>query len=239
MAASLKRIEAKGLKKRYGHSMALRGVDITLEAGRIHVLLGPNGAGKSTLLGILATHIKANHGDVAYLGQGNTSLEGAQLRSAMGVLAHDSFLYNQLNAIENLGFWQQMYGGQKNESVIKDQLKSVGLEEAAWTKPVSAYSRGMVQRISLARALIHQPSFLCLDEPYTGLDNLGAKWLDSALKNLRDEGKMVLLVTHRIENIEEWVDDATIIKSGKVAFQKPTSEFDGQDLLGIYRQHCG
>ena len=122
---------------------------------------------------------------------------------------------------------------------IKDQLKNVGLEESAWTKPVSAYSRGMVQRISLARALIHQPSFLCLDEPYTGLDNLGAKWLDSALKKLRDEGKMVLLVTHRIENIEEWVDDATIIKSGKVAFQKPTSEFGGQDLLGIYRQHCG
>ena len=239
MAPSLKRIEAKGLKKRYGHSLALRGVDISLEAGKIHVLLGPNGAGKSTLLGILATHIKANQGGVTYLGEDNSSLEGASLRSCMGVLAHDSFLYSQLNAIENLEFWLKMYGGNSSNTKIKDQLKNVGLDEAAWAKPVVSYSRGMVQRLSLARALVHEPSFLCLDEPYTGLDSLGAKWLDSALQHLRDQGKMILLVTHRIENIDDWVDEATIIVSGKVAFQKHTAEFNGQALMEIYREHCG
>ncbi|HEX8954475.1 MAG TPA: ABC transporter ATP-binding protein, partial [Polyangia bacterium] len=165
-------VDARGLTKVYGRQRALAGVDLTLRAGEATALLGPNGAGKSTLVGILSTLVSPTAGSVRYGGADAASAaqpEDDELRGAIGIIAHESHCYGDLTGHENLVFFARLYGVPDAHAAAERLLARVGLRDAA-RRAARTYSRGMLQRLALARALLHRPRLLLLDEPFTGLD---------------------------------------------------------------------
>src|SRR5688572_2223155 len=150
---ALDQVTVTKVAKRYGHQRALGGVSVTLDAGSVCALLGPNGAGKTTLLGILSTLVRATGGDVRYHEGASARKVDDRLRREIGVLAHASLCYGELDALENLRFFAQLYDLDDADVRARALLEEVGLEERAWTRPSRTYSRGMVQRLALARAL--------------------------------------------------------------------------------------
>jgi len=205
------RVTVEGVTKVYGRQRALGGVSLTLEAGRLCVLLGPNGAGKSTLISILSTLTRPTGGEVRF---GDTPHREAarSLRGAIGVVAHESFLYGDLTGRENLRFFLGLYDLRDGSDEL---LARVGLDEAA-DRPVRTYSRGMQQRLALARALAGQPRLLLLDEPFTGLDRAGVAALRTLLAELRDDGRILVLVTHDLAAAGDLAQHAVVLRRGKV-----------------------
>ena len=181
-------VAIRGLTKRYGATRVLANVTMELRAGSLCALLGPNGAGKTTLLGIVSTLVRPSSGEVDYRAGAAAVPAGGALRRAIGVLAHDSFLYGGLTAEENLAFYARLYeiedGGRRAGALLDE----VGLAEEARSRPVKTYSRGMVQRVALARALLHEPRVLLLDEPFTGIDRTGAAALARTLARAVERG---------------------------------------------------
>ncbi|HTJ41420.1 MAG TPA: ABC transporter ATP-binding protein [Kofleriaceae bacterium] len=225
------------MAKRYGHERALGGVDVTLERGSLCALLGPNGAGKSTLLGILSTLIRPSAGEVAYH-DGDKALEADdELRRDIGVLAHASLCYGELTAVENLRFFAGLYGVEDRSAELLDQ---VGLDEHARARPARTYSRGMLQRLALARALLARPSLLLLDEPFTGLDRGGAESLGASLGRAKAGGAILLVVTHDLEAIAGVTDHVVVLRRGKIAHEGHQASGYGYDeLKRIYADHAG
>ena len=184
MAASrsgVRTITIQGITKRYGQHRALAPTDLTLTAGRVCALLGPNGAGKSTLLGILSTLVRPSSGTVQFFCDDGTTLTGSELRRRIGVLAHESFVYGELTGCENMTFYANLYGLKRVNQRAAEVLDQVGLDPKAAARPARTYSRGMTQRLALARTLLHQPDILLLDEPFTGLDHEGSLRLREVL----------------------------------------------------------
>jgi heme exporter protein A len=230
----VERVTLKAVTKLFGRQRALGGVDLELVPGRLCAVLGPNGAGKSTLIGVLSTLIRPSGGDVAYLIAGKP-LSGQAVRAAIGVLAHESFLYGELNAVENLRFWGSLYDVADLGRRCDEALDEVGLEPDARSRPARTYSRGMLQRLALARALLHRPSVLLLDEPFTGLDRAGADALARVLSSARHDGRIVLVVTHDLEAIGGLVDHLVVLKRGKVVLDESTdSPFTAAGLKDRY-----
>ncbi|HJZ88508.1 MAG TPA: heme ABC exporter ATP-binding protein CcmA [Polyangia bacterium] len=211
-------VTVEGVTKVYGRQRALGGVSLRLEAGRLCALLGPNGAGKSTLLGILSTLLRPTGGEVRF-GSVQHRQAGRTLRGAIGLVAHESFLYGDLTGRENLRFFERLYGGGGRAQTL---LSRVGLDEAA-DRPVRTYSRGMQQRLALARALCGQPRLLLLDEPFTGLDSSGVAALRTLLAELRDGGVILMLVTHDLAAAAELANHVVVLRRGKVAFDHAQS----------------
>jgi heme exporter protein A len=201
--------------KVYGRQRALAGVTLELEAGTICALLGHNGAGKSTLLSILATLLRPTSGEVRY-GAVPHGRAAQELRGTIGLVAHDSFLYADLTARENLRLYARLYGLAEPEARAAELIARVGLE-AAQDRVVRTYSRGMQQRLALARALVHDPPLLLLDEPFTGLDRSAVEMLKELLVERRAAGAILLLVTHDLEIAAELCGHLAILKGGKVA----------------------
>jgi heme exporter protein A len=230
-------IELSGVSKRYGRHRALAGVDISLSRG-LCALLGPNGAGKSTMLGIVSTLVRPTAGKVVYRAEGGDEPAGAELRRHIGVLAHEPLVYGQLSAEENLQFWAKLYGidGDARASELLDR---VGLDGNARRRAASTYSRGMLQRLALARALLHDPSVLLLDEPFTGLDRKGTAALQETLAAARDDGRLLLVVTHDLEAIAEHTDHVVVLRRGKLAHEERRSagDFDYRELQDIYHRY--
>jgi heme exporter protein A len=202
---------ARRLTKRYGRSTALREIDFELERGRCHVLFGRNGAGKSTLLLIASTLVRPTSGEVLFEGAPYDEL-GDQVRLRIGLVSHQSFLYPDLTVAENLEFYARLYAGAASVS-----------EALAWAdldlrrdSPVRSLSRGMLQRLSVARALLHRPRLLLLDEPFTGLDASSCERLASRLSDAKGETS-ILLTTHDVERGVEIADRITILEGGRVA----------------------
>jgi heme exporter protein A len=193
-----------GLAKRFGHVRALRGVDFGLGAGESLAVFGPNGAGKTTLLRILAGLLKPDGGTVRFGGEplvrGN-----AEHRRRVGLISHHSLLYDGLTAAENLVFYARLYSVPEPRAAAARALAGVGLEARA-SDPVGTFSRGMVQRLAIARALLHDPDVMLLDEPFSGLDQRAAATLRELLGRLRAERRTMVLVTH---NIDEGLELAT------------------------------
>src|SRR5258706_2430610 len=173
-AAGIDQVRITKLAKRFGHHRALAGVDLQLEAGRVCALLGPNGAGKTTLLGILSTLVRPTSGAVEYRRNGAVVTANEALRREIGLLAHATLCYRELSAVENLVFFAGLYGVANPRVRAAELLDQVGLEAKARDRPARTYSRGMWQRLALARALLGRPSGGLLDEPFTGLDRGGA-----------------------------------------------------------------
>lgn len=244
---AIRTIEVRKVTKRYGMHRALGGVDLELRAGSLCALLGPNGAGKSTLLGILSTLVRPTTGTVHYRDDEGREPDPKVLRSEIGVLAHSSFVYGELSGLENLEFYGRLYGVPNPGQRTRDLLDQVGLDQKARERTARTYSRGMLQRLALARALMHDPSILLLDEPFTGLDRTGAAALSRALAEAKRSGCILLVVTHDFEPIAELTDHVAVLRRGLLAHEErrmgerapsePMAGFSQQELTALYYQH--
>ncbi|MCA9673457.1 MAG: ABC transporter ATP-binding protein [Kofleriaceae bacterium] len=240
------RVTVSRVGKRYGHHRALHGVELELETGSVCALLGPNGAGKTTLLGILSTLVRASSGEVGYHHAGKPRDLDDELRRDIGVLAHASMCYGELDAIENLRFFARLYDLADADARVTQLLDEVGLDDRARTRPARTYSRGMVQRLALARALLARPSLLLLDEPFTGLDRGGAIGLGRRLAEVKETGAIVLVVTHDLEAIAGITDHVVILRRGQVAFTDSRPEarrrrdggYSYDELKDLYHRHA-
>jgi heme exporter protein A len=207
-------ITARGVERRFGPVRALRGVDLHLGRGETLAVFGSNGAGKTTLLRVLAGLLRPTAGEVRVLGQ---AVPGdASLRRRLGVLGHESFVYSDLSGVENLTYYARLYGVERRGRV-DGLLDEVGLRDAA-TRATRTYSRGMLQRLSLARAVLHDPEVLLLDEPFSGLDAVGAEVLSAVLARLRAAGASVVLTTHDFERGLAAASAAAVLHRGRVTW---------------------
>ncbi len=234
---ALDTVEIKKVAKRYGTERALAGVTLELRAGSMCALLGHNGAGKTTLLGVLSTLVRPTAGGVTYK-SGGKAIDGEAVRREIGMLAHQSLCYAELTAIENLELFAGLYDVDGSAAAIKRVLDRVGLEERARTRAARTYSRGMMQRLALARALLTKPSLLLLDEPFTGLDRGGALSLGEQLGELKQSGAIVVVVTHDLEAIAERTDHVAILRRGGLVFEERADTYSYQQLKDIYHQHA-
>jgi len=234
---ALDKVVITKLGKRYGTERALAEVTLELRAGSMCALLGHNGAGKTTLLGILSTLVRASQGRVTYFA-GAAELTGVDVRREIGMLAHASLCYGELSATENLELVAGLYGLPGDASAIKRELDRVGLDEKARGRASRTYSRGMVQRLALARALMTKPSLVLLDEPFTGLDREGALALGADLGALRDAGAIVVVVTHDLEAIAGRADHVAVLRRGKLALDERGGAYDYEQLKDIYHRQA-
>jgi heme exporter protein A len=218
------------VSRHFGRRRALSRVTFTARTGAILGLLGPNGAGKSTMLALLATLAAPSEGEIRY-GAGDVSALGPAVRSRIGVLGHDLFLYPELTAFENLAFFAGLYAIADAPAAARAALTQAGLADRA-DDPISSLSRGMRQRVALERALIQQPRLVLLDEPFTGLDDESTSLLAARLRDLRDRGAIVVMATHDFESAEGLVDRVVCLREGRAR----EVELDGRALRGVYRR---
>lgn len=223
-------VDLNELRRRYGPRPVLDGINLQLNSGRCLALLGHNGAGKTTLLRTLAGLLRPDGGVAKLFG---TPLPGdAPLRRRIGMVGHEGALYGDLSARENLLFFAKLYGNQVGHKV-EGWLKAVGLDHAA-DRPTGDFSRGMLQRLALARALLHQPDLLLLDEPFTGLDRGGIELAAELLREQRKRGTTIVWSTHDIAMAAELADEVAILAGGRIAWQSPTSETDAAAIARAY-----
>lgn len=208
-------IEVRGLEKRYGLTAALRGVDLQVPRGELVTVFGPNGAGKTTLSKVLATLTRPSAGEVRL---GGAPLErGAEVRRKVGLVSHKSFLYGDLTPRENLLFYSKMFDVPEPEDRIDEILGLVGLEERT-NDPVRIFSRGMEQRLAIARAVIHEPEILLLDEPYTGLDLAAADILRGVIERILEMRRTVVMTTHDVSRGLEFCERAVVMVNGLISY---------------------
>ena len=207
-------IEVRSLTKVLGGRPVLNGVDLAVSRGQCAVLVGPNGAGKSTLLHLVAGLSRPDRGQVLVGGAPAHRLPAA-VRRRMGLLAHQPHLYEDLTGEENLRFWARIFGVTGAGRRIRELLGRFGLLLFAHD-PVRTYSRGMVQRLALARVLLHDPEVLLLDEPFTGLDRAGVRLLTEVLRELKGAGRTLLLVSHRPDEVAEVADRFVLLAAGRI-----------------------
>jgi heme exporter protein A len=235
----LDRVLVDKVAKRYGTERALAGVSLELSRGTMCALLGHNGAGKTTLLGVVSTLVRPNSGNVTYR-SGETKLAGEAVRREIGLLAHASLCYGELTAVENLELVAGLYG--VTDSVgeaVTAALDQVGLEPRARDRAARTYSRGMLQRLALARALLTKPSLLLLDEPFTGLDRNGALALGERLGGLKADGTIVVVVTHDLEAIAGRTDHVAILKRGKLVCEERSDlSYTYDQLKDLYHRNA-
>ncbi len=230
-------VESKRVTKKFGFKTVLKGIDLELKTGNFLALFGPNGAGKTTLIKILCSSMHPSSGKVSIAGFDPRSDREA-LCQVVGIVSHHTFLYNNLSAVENLKFYGTMYGVTGLDEKIEKLIGLVGLAAHTDDK-VQTFSRGMQQRLSLARAIIHDPLVLFLDEPYTGLDQRGAEELKQILLEFRNQGKTVIMTSHNLTRGLELCTRVMILRSGRKVFDQEISEGIRDDFKSIYFRHTG
>jgi heme exporter protein A len=227
-------IQAVKISKSYGNRKVLRNLDFNADTGEIVALIGSNGVGKTTLLRILAMLMKPDHGQV-FLDSIPAESQPALLRRKIGVVLHASMLYPDLTAEENLRFFRKLYNLPGNLAEISKLLGEVKLEKRS-KDLVRTFSRGMQQRISIARALVHDPACLLMDEPYTGLDQDSCDWLDGLLRNFAAQGKTILLTTHDLVHITAISTRVDILHHGSIVRSFQSAHISPVELADAYRQ---
>ena len=215
-------IEVRRLSKRYPRTWALRGVDLRVERGEMVCLLGPNGSGKSTLLRILAGITRPTTGEVRILG--SSSRKDEAVRRSLGFLSHQTFIYHELTGMENLKFAAAMYGVDGEEARLMEALSAVGLAHVA-DEGARTYSSGMLKRLALARATLHDPRIILLDEPYGALDVEAIDWLERFIRDLRSDGRTILMSTHEADRALDLSDRAVGLRAGRVVYDGPASSY--------------
>jgi ABC-type multidrug transport system ATPase subunit len=207
----------------------LRDLDLVIGDGEYVGILGANGAGKSTLLRILATLVPASSGTVHLFGA-PLSRNAFKVRARIGMIGHQSMLYRDLSARENLEFFSRLYGLRNPTGRAEQMLDMIGLSDRA-SDPVKTFSRGMTQRIAIARALLHDPDLLLADEPFDGLDAPSVESLEQLLGDLNIAGKTIVLVNHDIEQTLKLAERAVVLRDGCVALDQPTMRLYPQEVL--------
>jgi heme exporter protein A len=207
-------IEIKKLTKQADNKRILSGVDLSIKKGETVAILGPNGAGKSTLLKVLATLIKPTSGLIKVNGM-DLKKNHIKIKKIMGYLPHSSLLYDHYSPLENLVFFGNIYGVNNVEQRAIELVNAVGLSFFL-NEPVKNFSRGMIQRIAIARAIVHEPEILLLDEPHTGLDQGAISILNNVILSMKHKGTTTLMVTHDFKQAAEICDRIIIVKNGKI-----------------------
>ena len=218
-------LQAQGLVREYGSVIAVDEIDLSLAKGEFLTIFGPNGAGKTSLLALLAGALRPSRGQV-WLRGAPLDFGEVEWRRRIGVLSHQGFLYGHLSAEENLRFYGQLFGLSDVDNVVRDKLQHLGLQERA-ASLVRDLSHGMRQRLALARALLHDPDIVLLDEPYTGLDPSAALVLQGVLSDLRDGRRTVVMVTHNLSEGVALATTVAIMNRGRFVWQGKRAELEG------------
>ena len=226
-------IEVEGLSKSFGRRPALREVGFSVEAGGFLAIFGPNGAGKTTILRILATLLAPGGGRVCVAGH-DVRQDPMPVRAAIGVVSHAPLLYGDLTAHENLRFYADMYGLADREARVGELLERLELSPRR-DDLVRTFSRGLRQRLAIARAILHRPRVLLLDEPYAGLDPRAVGILDALLAEIRRDHTFVM-VTHAMEKGLELATQAIIIEAGEVVLRS-AGPIDAAAFGAAYHEH--
>jgi heme exporter protein A len=227
-------IQVKQVSKSYGCRKVLHDLDFTLQPGEIVALVGLNGAGKTTLIRMLCNLYKPDTGSIQIDGV-PLSKSNPELRAKLGVVLHTSMLYNNLTCRENLEFYARLYGLEDMNHRISELLGMVDLKSRSDEK-VGTFSRGMQQRLSVARALLHNPTFLLMDEVFNGLDQHFLSRLTAVMQQEAGEGKGILFSTHDLDKVFSVATRVDILNNGWIAFTQPVKELTPQSLLKKYQE---
>ena len=224
-------VVVESAEKWFGLNPALANVSLRVQRGEFVVMLGRNGAGKSTLLGVMARLVKPNRGRVRICGV-DVARDPERGRERIGLVAHQTFLYPGLTARENLRLHARLHGLEGAGERVAAALAEAGLDLSA-DRPVRGFSRGMQQRLAIARATLHGPELMLLDEPFTGLDMEAAELLSERLRQWAAAGRTVVMATHNLEQGLEGVDRWVLLDRGRIV----TEWTGGSTTVGIrYRQ---
>lgn len=229
-------LEIKKLTKVFGDRKALDGVTFDLPEGAFLSIFGPNGAGKTTLLRILSTLSRPTSGTVSVMGV-DAKEDPDKVRDRIGLISHNSMLYPDLTAMENLMFAARLYGVENPESRVRELLRSVELDHRRFDM-VRTFSRGMTQRLSIARALMNDPQVVFLDEPYAGLDPHAVEIFDGLIEGLRD-GRTFVMVSHDLQKGYSSCTHALVLARGRVVAYAPKEELDYAEFEQLYRKTVG
>jgi heme exporter protein A len=227
-------IIVKKLIKRFGTKTVLRGLDFEARQGEFVAILGPNGAGKTTFLRILSSLSRPNHGDLQIAGY-RLPGQAAAVRSRLGVVSHLPLLYGDLTAEENLRFYARMYAVANPSERIREVLEQVGLA-ARRHELVRNFSRGMQQRLSIGRAILHDPEVMLFDEPHTGLDQDACDMLDGLLRTVASRGRTVIITSHDLARVESLAGRFDVLSRGVITASLERSQLGSRNLLDFYRQ---
>lgn len=229
-------VEAHGLTKRFGERVALDAADIAVPSGAFLSIFGPNGAGKTTFLRMLATLSRPTAGSLAMLGI--DALENPDaLRPRIGLISHRSMLYGDLSAAENLAFFSALYAEKPDYHRVDELLRMVELDHRR-NDQVRTFSRGMLQRLAIARALINDPDIVLLDEPYSGLDPHAVELTDELIERIRP-GRTCIMVSHDLEKGFSMCTHALILAAGKVVVLCERAAVDAEAFKKLYRATVG
>ena len=229
-------IETKKLTKVFGDRKALDKVSIEVPEGAFLSIFGPNGAGKTTLVRTLATLSRATSGTALVAGF-DAKEEPDKVREHIGLISHNPMLYPDLTALENLMFTAQLYGVVNAEERVRELLRAVELDHRRFDV-VRTFSRGMTQRLSIARALMNDPDVVFLDEPYAGLDPHAVEIFDGLIEQLRD-GRTFIMVSHDLQKGFDVCTHALVLARGRVVSYAPKEDIDFEQFRQLYRETVG
>lgn len=232
-------VEARHLTKAFGTRKAVDDVSFALPEGAFLSIFGPNGAGKTTLLRVLSTLARPSSGEASVAGI-DLKEKPDEARAAIGMISHAPMLYPDLTAEENLLFYAQLYGVEDPQARVSELLEAVGLSHRR-LDPVRTFSRGMTQRVSIARALVHDPRVVFLDEPYSGLDPHAVDIFDQLIESARAdrEDRAFIMVSHDLAKGFSMCTHALVLARGRVVTYAPKEELDFDEFSQLYRDTVG
>ncbi len=225
-------VKAEAVVKNFGETAVLRGLDLELPTGEVTVLLGTNGAGKSTFLRILAMLTQIDSGSVSMHGV-DAAENGPVVRALTGSVLHSPMLYGDMSVRENLMFFAEMYRLQNVDELIAEMTAQVGIEQRIDDR-VRTLSHGYQKRVALARALMHDPKLLLLDEPESGLDSGSVERLDRIIESYRSSGRTVVMTTHIVDHALEIADRAVVLNAGRVGLNTTEPSKNKAAILAAY-----
>ncbi len=208
---------AKNITKSFGRFQVLKQINLTIKRGDRYILFGSNGAGKTTLVKILSTLDTADSGELILFRE-KIEKRSKKYKTFIGFMSHDPYLYDELSAIENLNFYANLYSVKDKNERIESLLKEIGLFHRSHDR-VGSFSRGMKQRLALARAILHDPELIFLDEPYAGLDISAQEILNNLIIRLNKKGKTFFFITHDIGKGFEIANRSGILSDGRIVYE--------------------
>ncbi|MFC1926390.1 ABC transporter ATP-binding protein [Chloroflexota bacterium] len=230
-------IDIRGLTKSFGSKIALKNIDLKIKRGERFAVFGPNGAGKTTLIKLLSTIAEPSAGSIHVDGM-DIRRHAVKVRRKIGMVGHQTFLYDTLTVQENLRFCGKMYNVPDLELKINEAVDRLQLRTHIHSQ-VGILSRGLQQRASIARAVLHNPSIMLLDEPEVGLDPHAITMMREVLDTLNSTGCTVVMTTHNLERGLQMSDQVVILNKGKIVYQALTSQIDTANFHETYREHTG